>query len=199
MIDETNYLTKEQLDQFLETIPKLPMYHTVGIKKPKLEAHVLQLLFKVIYEGALRVTEAISLTPDSLVLEKRLLKLENTKGIKESKRGRRELGWVKDDTFDALCAHAKGCNGRLFPLTRSRVWQLASQVGDICNIELLHLNKDTTNMTVHTLRHSRAVHLLDGGLKVNELMQKLRHRSLEPTTTYARVSNESVRAKEALL
>lgn len=225
MIDETNYLTKEQLDKFLETIPKLPMYHTLGQKKPKLEPHVLQLLFLVIYEAALRVSELLRLTREDLIESQGEFILKETKGgwkrCKCSKWAFRptrllssdaacpkcqgkgkfrvaEIGWTTPQTFKILLDYSKSVKTgvRLFPLSRQRVWQLGKEIGNLCGIELLHENKPTTNMTIHTLRHSRAVHLTDGILEVNELMDKLRHKSLGPTTTYVRVTRKSIREKE---
>ena len=173
------------------------MYHTPRAR-PKLSPTVLQLLFKVIYEGALRVSEAIKLTDRDIIVEKQLIRLEGTKGTKKSKKKElREFAWVSEKTYSELVEHAAITPGLLFPVTRQTVWRWTKEIGEKVGIELIHKAKDTKNLTVHTLRHFRAIHLLDGGFKVHELMKKLRHRSLEPTTTYTEISNEDVRKREA--
>ena len=198
MEDETNFLTETQYMKFMNSIPKLPRYHTAH-SNARMSAHDIQLLFATIHDGALRVSEALKLTPDDLIIDQKLLKLENTKGTKESKKNqKREFGWVKDNVWDALVklTSTKKHDERLFKTTRQTVWKWAKDIGAISGIQLLHQNKDTTNMTVHTLRHTRAVSLADKGMPVHILMKKLRHRSMEPTTTYVNVNTKKVREME---
>jgi len=198
MEDETNFLTKIQFKKFMSALPRLPMYHKHRVKATFAPGD-LQLLFTIIHDGAFRVSEVLKLTPKDLVIDKKLLKLEGTKGTKKSKgKQKREFGWVKDNAWDKLVEYSSRFESdeRMFKTTRQTVWNWANQAGEIAGIELLHTNKDTTNMTVHTLRHTRAVDLIDKGMKVNELMKKLRHRSLEPTTTYLNVNIDKVRETE---
>lgn len=139
------------------------------------------------------------MTPQDLVKDKQLISLEGTKGTKKSKGNqKREFGWIRKNAWDSLVAYSYlfKPDERMFKVSRQTVWKWAKEIGDIAGIYLLHENKDTHNMTVHTLRHTRAVSLVDKGMKVNELMKKLRHRSLEPTTTYLNVNIEKVRETE---
>jgi len=196
MRDETNFLTKEQYLKFIDTIPKLEMYHRIDpIKKPKLAPHELQLMFKVIYEGAFRVSEVIHLTKDDILQNDRVIKLESTKGNKK-RGGKREFGTITDKTFDELVQYADNKKGALFPLTRQTVWKYAKCIGDLAGIQLIHENKDTKNMTIHTLRHSRAVHYVDAKQPINVVQKKLRHKSLQPTTTYLNINMSKIKEVE---
>lgn len=139
------------------------------------------------------------MTPRDLIRDQQLISLEGTKGTMKSKRKqKREFGWVKKNAWNALVEYSFlfEPDERMFKVSRQTVWKWAKEIGDRAGIHLLHENKDTTNMTVHTLRHTRAVGLVDKGMKVNELMKKLRHRSLEPTTTYLNVNIDKVRETE---
>ena len=201
MEDETNFLKPRQFTTFMNAIPRLAVFHNKD-HKPIISPDDTQLLFTIIHDGAFRVSEVLKLTPDDLIKEEKLLKLEGTKGTKKSKgKQKREFGWVKESAWNALVKMASGKDSdeKLFPVTRQTVWKWAKDIGKIAGIELLHINKDTTNMTVHTLRHTRAVDLADKGMKVNELMKKLRHRSLQPTTTYLTVNMDKVRTTEEAL
>ena len=198
MQDETNFLTDEQYLRFINSIPMLPRFHKWPIRT-RLAAEDMQLLFMVIHDGAFRVSEVLKLTPQDLIKDKQLISLEGTKGTKKSKGNqKREFGWIRKNAWDSLVAYSYlfKPDERMFKVSRQTVWKWAKEIGDIAGIYLLHENKDTHNMTVHTLRHTRAVSLVDKGMKVNELMKKLRHRSLEPTTTYLNVNIEKVRETE---
>ena len=159
----------------------------------------LRLLFKVIYEGAFRVSEAITLTPENLIVANRVIRLTNTKGIRKSKKKQKyEYGNVKSDTFDELLERAKGMpkEKRFFKVSRQQVWRWAKEIGDIAKISLYHEVKDTTNVTVHTLRHSRALHFLEKDQPINIVQKKLRHRSLQATTTYTNVNINKIKEVE---
>ena len=201
MMDDTNFLTKEQYESFLNAIPQMRMFRTSQecLNPTIYTPDDLRLLFRTVYEGAFRVSEALRLTPKDLIISDGLLKLENTKGTKKSKgRQKREFGAVKEDTFAMLVRKSKnmGPDSRFFPMTRQTVWRWARELGEIAGIQLFHQNKDTENMTVHTLRHSRAVHYVEAGQPLNIIQKKLRHRSLQPTTTYLSINIQKIQEVE---
>ena len=205
MRDETNFLTKIEYERLLDAIPRMKMFLTdhkaepVPMRSTEFRPDDLRLLFKVIYEGALRVSEAISLTPDDLIIDGRVIKLEGTKGTKKAKRKqKREFANVKSDTFDELVRRSKRMHHekRLFPVHRVTVWRWIKEIGEIASISLYHEAKDTTNVTVHTLRHSRALHFVESGQPINVVQKKLRHRSLQPTTTYLNININKLKEVE---
>lgn len=218
MKDKTNYITQEQFQQLLDNIPKLT--------KQWSDYHV-QLLFKVIYEGGLRVSEALQLNKSDLDIEHKQLVLRETKGGKRrckcskwkknklikvdkdckkcngiGKYRVKEYAWLTPDTFDELVKFAEQFNDteEIFPMSRQSVWLWSKLLGELIGVKMLHEEKETTNFFPHALRHSRPIHMLQTGkFTINEIMGKLRHKSLQPTTTYVTMANESIQAKEAEL
>ena len=55
------------------------------------------------------------------------------------------------------------------------------------------------NVTVHTLRHSFATHLLEQGVDIRVIQDLLGHRHINTTTRYARVAVNMIRQVESPL
>ena len=213
MKDKTNYITQEQFQALLDNIGHLT--------KDKEKEGRIRLMFKTIYEGAFRVSEVLQLTHNDLDLENKQIILRETKGGKRrckcskwkknklvsvdenckkckglGKYRVKEFGWVSPETFNELYS-LKEIKGKLFPYDRRYVWFWTRDLGKLIGVKMSHEEKETTNLFPHALRHSRPIHLLQTGkFTINEIMGKLRHKSLQPTTTYVTVSNESIQAKE---
>ena len=218
MKDKTNYITQEQFKALLDNIPKL---------SSDLPHDRIKLAFKVVYEGALRVSELLQITPEDLDKEHKQIILRQTKGGKRrckcskwkktklvsvdkdckkclgsGKYRVKEFAWVSPETWQELlvCATTLPKETPIFPVSRQTFWSWCKQLGELVGVKMQHEEKETTNLFPHALRHSRPIHLLQtGNFEINEIMTKLRHKSLQPTTTYVTVSRESVQAKEASL
>lgn len=70
------------------------------------------------------------------------------------------------------------------------------QSARLSRVQLWRIVKETARaaglpewVTVHSLRHSRAVHGLDAGLHVTDVQDLLRHASVQSTGIYARISS----------
>lgn len=61
------------------------------------------------------------------------------------------------------------------------------------------LSLDHGKIVVHTLRHTRAVHLLQAGLNLVDLQKFLGHKEIESTMVYAHVIEDDVMKKAVLL
>jgi integrase/recombinase XerD len=55
------------------------------------------------------------------------------------------------------------------------------------------------NVTVHTLRHSFATHLLEQGVDIRVIQDLLGHRNINTTTRYTRVAVNMIRRVESPL
>ncbi len=61
------------------------------------------------------------------------------------------------------------------------------------------LAKKHAKLVIHTLRHSYATHLLEGGAHIRQVSAYLGHRSLKPTLVYLHLTEVSdAQARQAL-
>jgi integrase/recombinase XerD len=76
-------------------------------------------------------------------------------------------------------------NHRGRPLTRQGLWLIVKECARAAGIE--------REVTPHTLRHSFATHMLDGGAGLRELQQLLGHTNISSTQIYTKVSTRRKR------
>jgi integrase/recombinase XerD len=70
-------------------------------------------------------------------------------------------------------------------LTRQGLWLIVREYAAAAGLE--------HNVTPHTLRHSFATHMLDGGAGLRELQQLLGHTNISSTQIYTKVSTRRKR------
>jgi len=90
-------------------------------------------------------------------------------------------GWKNSGTTlrQALhrCPHA---------MTKASVWSALKIAKAECGLSRTH-----DKLTIHTLRHSFATHMLEGGTSVRQVAAYLGHRSLKPTMVYLHLTEVS--------
>jgi len=154
-------------------------------------------ILEALYSGGLRVSELSGLNLSSIDWSRKELRVWG-KGAKErivllgtpaiaalqayTERSRPEL--LQETPTDALFLNRSG--GRL--TTRS-VMSLLSKYSRMAGLE--------KHVTPHTLRHSFATHLLDGGADLRSVQELLGHARLATTQIYTHVSRN--RAREVYL
>lgn len=150
-------------------------------------------LLELLYATGARVSEAIGLDVDDLA-HGDVLRLIG----KGSKERIVPIGSFARDAVDAYLTRvrpglaAKGrASSRLFlgargaPLSRQSAWLIIRAAADAAQI--------TSEVSPHTLRHSFATHLLQGGADVRVVQELLGHASVATTQIYTHVSVDTLR------
>ncbi|MFY9913285.1 MAG: site-specific tyrosine recombinase XerD [Nocardioidaceae bacterium] len=151
-------------------------------------------LLEVLYGTGARISEAVGLDVDDLDLDEGIVRLVG-KGGKQRLvplgsyaqealsaylvRGRPELSTVGTST-PAVFLNARG--GRL---SRQSAWTVLGKAADRAGI--------TADVSPHTLRHSFATHLLDGGADVRVVQELLGHASVTTTQIYTLITVDKLR------
>lgn len=151
-------------------------------------------ILEILYGTGARISEAIGLDVDDLDFEGGSVLLKG----KGSKHRIVPLGsYAQEALRDYLTAarpiltSAKGSglavflNARGGRLSRQSAWTVLTKAARLAGI--------TANVSPHTLRHSFATHLLDGGADVRVVQDLLGHASVTTTQIYTLVTVEKLR------
>lgn len=172
-------LSIEQIDSLLDSIDK------TSLSGKRDDA-----LFELFYSCGLRISEVCTLKLANLHLEERLI-LVHGKGDKE------RLVPFGDRAYEKILVYlnevrpelVKGRNvAELFvnyrgePISRKGVWKRFKELEALSGVEA----------KVHTLRHSFATHLLQGGADLRSVQELLGHSDLSTTTIYTHVTDKQL-------
>ena len=154
-------------------------------------------MLEMMYASGLRVSELLALKISNLLLEVNFIRVLG-KGLRERivPVGREAVKWVKrylQEVRPGLTGAASGevifLNMRGKQLSRMGFWKILKKY-----VEMARLKK---TVSPHTLRHSFATHLLDGGADLRSVQELLGHARLATTQVYTHVSQN--RAREVYL
>ena len=172
-------LSIEQIDSLLDSIDK------TSLSGKRDDA-----LFGLVYSCGLRISEVCTLKLANLHLEERLI-LVHGKGDKE------RLVPFGDRAYEKLLIYlqevrpqlVKGrivaevfVNYRGEAISRKGVWKRFKELEALSGVEA----------KVHTLRHSFATHLLQGGADLRSVQELLGHSDLSTTTIYTHVTDKQL-------
>ena len=161
-------LSADEVVQFLEAVPSLKT----------------RAALTAAYAAGLRASEAVNLKVRDIDSGRMLIRVEHGKGGK--------------DRYVMLSAQLLGILRAYWKLARPGGWLFPGRDPDRpLNVQVLHsacrsaaaaagLSK---RVTVHTLRHSFATHLLENGTDIRIIQVLLGHSNLSSTTRYAQVSS----------
>jgi integrase/recombinase XerD len=150
-------------------------------------------LLELGYGGGLRVSELCGLGVSDLVLSEGLVRVLG-KGSKERlvPIGRQVIGAVSVYLNTTRASLDRGrTEGRLLlnfrgqPLSRVGAWGIVKEHARRAGI--------TKRVTPHTLRHTFATHLLEGGADLRAVQEMLGHADLSTTQIYTHVDREYLR------
>jgi integrase/recombinase XerD len=147
-------------------------------------------MMETMYGAGLRVSELIRMKLQDINLDANFIRVLG-KGSKErlipiGSQARRIIQkWIKEGRPYLL---KKVSSSFLFvaragkPMTRQSFWKIIKKYALIANIK--------KNVTPHTLRHSFATHLLEGGADLRSVQTMLGHSDISTTQIYTHVSRE---------
>lgn len=168
--------------QDVETLLNIP-----DIKNPRELRNCT--MMELMYGAGLRVSELISLQVQDINLDANFIRVMG-KGSKErvipfgSKARNMTEKWLSDGRPSLL---KKIPSPYLFvaragrPMTRQSFWKIIKKYAGEANIP---------DMTPHTLRHSFATHLLEGGADLRSVQTMLGHSDISTTQIYTHISKE---------
>jgi integrase/recombinase XerD len=146
-------------------------------------------MLELAYGAGLRVSEWISLGVRDVMLQDHLVRVFG-KGAKERlvPIGRRAIGAIAIYLRELRPSLEKGegkgalfLNSRGRPLSRMGAWKILRKYVDQAGI--------TKPVSPHTLRHSFATHLLEGGADLRSVQEMLGHADLATTELYTHVTD----------
>ena len=150
-------------------------------------------MLELAYGAGLRVSEWISLSVRDVMLQDHLVRVFG-KGAKERlvPIGRRAIGaiaiYLREQRPNLEKGEGKGIlflNARGQPLSRMGAWKILRKYVEQAGI--------TKPVSPHTLRHSFATHLLEGGADLRAVQEMLGHVDISTTQIYTHVDREYLR------
>ena len=164
-----------------------------SIDLSKWEGHRNRAIIEVLYSCGLRVSELVSLRLTDLFLDEQYVRVVG-KGSKErlvpiSPKAIRELGYWFDDRQQMNIKRGEEdyvfLNRRGAHLTRTMILIMIKQQAALAGI--------TKTISPHTLRHSFATSLLEGGADLRSIQAMLGHESIGTTELYTHIDMSTLR------
>lgn len=146
-----------------------------------------QFLISLMYASGLRVGETIKIKMRDIDLDRKMLRVYQGKGAKD--RYTMLAGkllptleqQIKLKRPDDYLFTGAGGEGHLTPMSAEKIVKKSALLAGILK-----------NVSCHTLRHSFATHLLEGGTDIRYIQELLGHKNLETTQIYTKVSAKNL-------
>lgn len=164
-----------------------------AIDLSKEEGHRNRAIIETMYSCGLRVSELVNLKISNVYFDEQYIRVEG-KGSKQRlvpisalaiKEINNYLPWrrgldIKPGNSDYLFLNRRGAK-----LTRQMVFIMLRKYAEEAGVK--------TELSPHTLRHSFATHLLEGGANLRAIQQMLGHESILTTEIYTHISMDTLR------
>ncbi len=144
-----------------------------------------ELIISLLYSCALRVTELINIRIEDININKATITIWETKNTKNpalvpipTTLLKMINQWITENNLTSK--KYLFSSNRSKKISRSQLSRIIVLNGEQANIEKI--------ISTHTFRRSRATHLLDAGLPLEQVSRLLRHKHLDSTMTYLRIS-----------
>ncbi|MBN1779190.1 MAG: tyrosine-type recombinase/integrase, partial [Candidatus Buchananbacteria bacterium] len=183
-----SYLSNTQLPKRAKKLPVVLSKPEVAMLLGTIKNPKHKLILALIYSSGLRISEVASLKIQDIDLDNHLLWVRGGKGAKD----RRTI--IADKLIFVLSKLVAKKSKAAYLFSGQNYYNHLS----IRSIEKIFqkaladakINKQTG---CHSLRHSFATHLLEGGTDIRYIQELLGHRSLTTTQIYTKVSGEKLK------
>ena len=196
-VDPTTLLeapkTRRKLPDVLSFEEIEAMIAAIDLSKP--EGHRNKAMLEVLYSCGLRVSELVGLRKSWLFLDAGFIRVIG-KGDKERlvpvgreamhylqiyEQGQRRAGVIQPGYEDFVFLNRRGK-----PLTRVMVFLIIKELAKTAGIK--------KNISPHTLRHSFATHLVEGGADLRAVQEMLGHESITTTEIYTHLDKQFLKS-----
>lgn len=144
-------------------------------------------LLMLVYSAGLRVDEVVRLKHGDIDTQRRLIHVRGAKGRKdrytllsEAALGKLKL-YIESYQPNEWLFPSRNTQSHITTRTAQKVFEQACKKADI-----------KKEVTIHTLRHSFATHLLESGVDLRYIQELLGHKSSKTTEIYTHVSNRDL-------
>ncbi len=157
------------------------------LKTPRLLKH--KLLFAVIYDGGLRISELSNLQITDVDMDRKMMH------IRQSKYKKDRYVPISDHLVRGLKTYLEVSNPRVYLFNGKLRGQPMSFTGIRSAFKsILRKAKIEKDACVHTLRHSYATHLLEMGLDIISVQKQMGHSSVVTTMMYLHIAQSDPKA-----
>jgi integrase/recombinase XerD len=185
-INKIEVLTTSEIKLLQANIcnPKLYTGSFYSYKQRERKEYQLKLLFALYYGCGLRRMEGYRLTVADIDFEKRTIFIRQGKNYKDRIIPMNDgIYKVLQDYIYSFRNTIKLNHKRLFVIEPNAIAQNLKDLQKVTECESLQ----SKNITLHTLRHSIATHLLQNGMSIENIALFLGHSSLESTQIYTHI------------
>ncbi|MDX9714793.1 MAG: site-specific tyrosine recombinase XerD [Dissulfurispiraceae bacterium] len=148
-------------------------------------------MLELMYSSGLRVSEVLNLKFNDINFDAGFLRVVgkgskervvpiNSRAVAGIKRYMEEL---RPQLLKGRQSHYLFITSRAKPMTRQRFWQALKKFGAAASLEI----------SPHTIRHSFATHLLEGGADLRSVQKMLGHSDIATTQIYTRVTGDRLK------
>lgn len=168
-------LTQEEIKTLQANIHNTYSHYDFKLREKKHEE--LKLIFALYYACGLRRSEAHKLTVNEIDFDRRTIFIKQGKGYKD------RIVPMNANVYNALQHYIYNFRN-LQKLNHKRLFLTSAFMLNLSLQELQKISGIQKHITLHTLRHSIATHLLQNGMGIESIALFLGHSSLESTQVY---------------
>jgi integrase/recombinase XerD len=173
--EKVKVISQAEVKKLYDSVDELFTHFSYAKAEPR--KALATLILDLCYGCGLRRSEAYFLTINDIDLDKKLLFIRQGKGYKDRYVPMNERVCERMQMF--IYQHRKAwkiSHNRLIPLSKDGIYAYFKSIRKASGL--------SPEISLHTLRHSIATHLLQNGMKVEQISKFLGHSSLDSTQVY---------------